>query len=224
MSGLHPIEVESYRILRARIDLSHWPPLSRAVVERMIHASADLDYADTTRLEEDAARAGVAAVAAGAPIVVDAAMVRAGITRRAAYCAFDEHLGAGPTDGRRPTADRPPTDGPAGPTAAPEDGLTRSARAFRRAAERHPDGAVFVVATAPTALYELIRLVEAGEVRPALVVGLPVGFVGAAEAKEALRASPAGRRSLSNVGEKGGSAVAAAAVNALVRLAEELTG
>ena len=87
---VHPIEVESYRILRSRIDLSGWPPLSRAVVERMIHASADLDYAHTTRLDEEAARAGVAALARGAPVVVDAAMVRAGITGRATYCALDE--------------------------------------------------------------------------------------------------------------------------------------
>jgi precorrin-8X/cobalt-precorrin-8 methylmutase len=205
MSGIHPIELESYRILRSRIDLGAWPPFSRAIVERMIHASADLDYARTTRVTEPAARAGVAALAAGAPLVVDAAMVRAGITGRAAVCALD---------------DLPSNAGRAGFP----DGRTRSAEAYRRAALRHPDGAVFVVANAPTALAELVALIEAERVRPALVIGLPVGFVGAAEAKEALRASRATGRSLSNEGEKGGSAVAAAAVNAMVRLAGELRG
>jgi precorrin-8X/cobalt-precorrin-8 methylmutase len=88
---------------------------------------------------------------------------------------------------------------------------------MRVAAERHRAGGVFVVGCAPTALFELVRLHAAGEVHPALVIGLPVGFVGAADAKEALRAS--GMAAVSNVGEKGGSAVAAAAANALVRLA-----
>jgi precorrin-8X/cobalt-precorrin-8 methylmutase len=85
------------------------------------------------------------------------------------------------------------------------------------AARRHPVGAVVVVGCAPTALDEVVRLHQAGRFSPALVVGLPVGFVGAAEAKARLRTS--GLPALSNVGEKGGSAVAAAAVNALVRLA-----
>ena len=86
---------------------------------------------------------------------------------------------------------------------------------MRLAAERHPEGAVFVVGNAPTALAELLS----APVRPALVVGLPVGFVGAVEAKEALWGR--GWPCITNVGEKGGSAVAAAAVNALVRLARE---
>ena len=102
--------------------------------------------------------------------------------------------------------------------AVASDGLTRSAAGVRAAARRHPDGAVWVVGCAPTALEELIRLAAAGEVRPAYVIGLPVGFVGAAESKEALRAS--GLPAVSNVGVKGGSAVAAAACNALVRLAK----
>ena len=93
---------------------------------------------------------------------------------------------------------------------------------MRVAAARHPQGALVVVGCAPTALDEVVRLAAAGELRPTLVVGLPVGFVGAAAAKEALRAS--GLPAISNVGERGGSAVAAAAVNALVRLARTGTG
>jgi precorrin-8X/cobalt-precorrin-8 methylmutase len=85
------------------------------------------------------------------------------------------------------------------------------------AAEAHPEGAVVVVGCAPTALDEVVRLHAAGRFSPALVIGVPVGFVGAAESKARLRAS--GLPAITNVGEKGGSAVAAAALNALVRLA-----
>jgi precorrin-8X/cobalt-precorrin-8 methylmutase len=85
---------------------------------------------------------------------------------------------------------------------------------MRLAAEQASDGAVWAVGNAPTALFELLRLSQVGEVRPALVVGLPVGYVGAAESKAALRAS--GLPQLSNVSARGGSAVAAAAVNALL--------
>jgi precorrin-8X/cobalt-precorrin-8 methylmutase len=187
---VHPIEAESYRILAGRVDLGRFGPLTAAVVARVIHASADLDYAETMVGDEAALEAGVAALAAGAPVVVDVEMVRHGITGVEARCYL-------------------PEDAPAG--------TTRSAAGMAAAARRHPVGAVVVVGCAPTALDEVVRLHQAGRFSPALVVGLPVGFVGAAEAKARLRTS--GLPALSNVGEKGGSAVAAAAVNALVRLA-----
>ncbi|HEY1280460.1 MAG TPA: precorrin-8X methylmutase [Acidimicrobiales bacterium] len=186
----HPIEVESYRIMSERVDLSAWPPPARAVVARMIHASADVEYASTARLTDDAVAAGIDAVRAGAPVICDSHMVRVGITGVPARCLLDEI-----------------------PEAPP--GSTRAAAAIRVAARRHPDGAVFVIGNAPSALTALLEI----PVRPALVVGLPVGFVGAAEAKAALRAC--GWPSITNTGEKGGSAVAAAAANALVRLAKE---
>ena len=196
-AGVHPIEAESYRILEARVDLSGWPPGPRAVVARVVHATADVDFAATMVAGEDAVAAGVAALRAGAVVVTDVEMTRSAITGVPAVCYLAE---AG--------AD-------AGPGAG--DGLTRSAAAMRRAAARHPAGAVFAVGCAPTALAELVRLATAGVVAPALVVGLPVGFVGAAEAKEALLRS--GLAAVANRGEKGGSAAAGAAVNALVRLA-----
>jgi precorrin-8X/cobalt-precorrin-8 methylmutase len=186
----HPIEVESYRIMSERVDLSSWSPLSRVVVARLIHASADVDYASTARVSDDAVQHGIDALRRGAPVICDAHMVRVGIVGAGAACLLDEV----------PTA-------PAG--------STRAAAAMRLGAERHPDGALFVVGNAPTALFELLAL----DVRPALVVGLPVGFVGAAESKAALLAS--GIPCITNVGEKGGSAVAAAAVNAIARLAKE---
>lgn len=188
-AAVHPIERESYRVMRSLIDLSHLPPLSRAVTERVIHASADLDYAATLVLDEDALRAGRRALLAGAPLVVDARMVAAGITAREAQC---------------------PLSGPAVAGLAAREGITRSAAAFRLAAARLGPGAVWAVGNAPTALRELIRL----RPDPSLVVGLPVGFVGAADGKRELAAS--GLPCLTNRGEKGGSAVAAAAVNALL--------
>ena len=198
---VHPIEAESYRILAGRVDLSALGPLSRAVTERVIHASADLEYATSLVLDEAALAAGVEALRRGAAVVADVEMVAAGITSVPVVC----HLG------------RVPSTGGPGDGGQDDAGPTRSAAAMRSAVGDHRVGAVFVVGCAPTALAGLVELARAGRVEPALVVGLPVGFVGAAEAKEALRAS--GLPAASNVGEKGGSAVAAAAVNALVRAA-----
>ncbi len=197
---VHPIEAESYRILADRVDLTRWPPVSRAVVARVIHAAADVSYADTLVVDEGACVAGVVALRTGAPVIADVEMVAVATRRAGSRCLLAE--------GRVLAAD----------TA----GLTASAAAIRVAASRWPDGAVVVVGNAPTALFEVVRLAEAGDFRPALVIGLPVGFVGAADAKAALRAS--GLPSVCNVGERGGSAVAAAALNALWRLATEDDG
>ncbi|MFJ8331402.1 precorrin-8X methylmutase [Streptomyces sp. NPDC094437] len=181
---IHPIEQESFRRLRSRLDTTQLPPLTRAVVERVIHSAADLDYArDLVLAEADLAPAH-AALHAGAPVVVDVEMVAAGITRRDTVCRLKDA-----------------TSGP---------GLTRSAHAIRLAYDQVGPGALWVIGCAPTALEELLTLNAA----PALVVGLPVGFVGAVESKAALRES--GLPAVSNVSEKGGSAVAAAALNALL--------
>lgn len=181
---MHAIEQESFAILRSRVDLSHLGPLTRAVIERIIHSSADLSYVDDVRTDEEALQAGRAALLAGAPVVADVQMVAAGITTRDVVCHVRQ--------------------------AKVADGLTRSAMAVRMAYDEVGPGAVWVVGCAPTALFELIDL----GVEPALVVGLPVGFVGAAESKQALRDS--GLPAVSNISEKGGSAVAAAALNALL--------
>ncbi|MFF0468683.1 precorrin-8X methylmutase [Micromonospora zamorensis] len=193
---VHPIEAESYRILRERVDLSHLPPLCRAVTERVVHASADLAYVDDLVCDEAALEAGLAALRAGAPVVTDVAMVAAGITRAGLELVC-------------------PVAEPAAAELGRSAGITRSAAAVRIALERVGTGAVWVVGCAPTALVELLTV----DAAPALVVGLPVGFVGAAESKAALRAS--GLPGVSNVGEKGGSAVAAAALNALLYVEEK---
>lgn len=186
---VHPIEAESLAILAARRDLSHLPPLTRAVTERVVHSAADLRYVDDLVLDEDALRRGWAALAAGAPILADSRMVAAGITS---------------TDVEVPLL------APGVAVHASARGTTRSAAAVELAAARVGPGAVWVVGNAPTALDAVLAHAR----DPALVVGLPVGFVGAAEAKAALATS--GLPAVTNVGELGGSAVAAAAVNALL--------
>lgn len=189
MRRAHPIETESYRILRGMVDLSNLGPLSRAVAERVIHASADPDYAESLVLEEAALESGISALRHGVPVVTDVGMVAAGITGRQTLCLVSD---------------------PRAQALSERLGITRSAAGFRLAAEEVGKGAVWVVGNAPTALLELLGL----DVAPDLVVGLPVGFVGAAESKNALVAS--GLPAVANRGPKGGSAVAAAAVNALI--------
>lgn len=192
---IHPIEQESYRILAERVDLSGWPPGAREVVTRIIHSTADRSFAETTRIGNEAVDRAVAALTTGVPVVVDAAMVAAGTPRVPTTCLLDEI-----------------------PTAPP--GSTRSAAAFELAAERHPGGAVWVVGNAPTALFALLDLHTRGLVEPAAVIGVPVGFVGAAESKQALWDSPLAPRAITCLGERGGSPVAAGALNALWRLKE----
>jgi precorrin-8X/cobalt-precorrin-8 methylmutase len=190
---VHPIEVESYAILRSRLDTSDLPPLTRAVVERVVHTSADPSWAGDLVCAEDALRAGRTALLAGAPLVTDVRMVAVGVTARPATVAIDL---------------------PGVRELAAAEGLTRSAAGIRVAVGEHPAGAVWAIGNAPTALAELVRCAAAGLVTMPLVVGLPVGFVGAVAAKAALRSAllPA----VSNRSERGGAAAAAAAVNALL--------
>jgi precorrin-8X/cobalt-precorrin-8 methylmutase len=189
MRRVHPIETESYRILRGMVDLSHLGPLSCAVAERVIHASADPDYAESLILDEAALESGISALRRGEPVVTDVGMVAAGITGRQTLCFVSD---------------------PRARALSEQLGITRSAAGFRIAAEEVGNGAVWVVGNAPTALFELLGL----DVVPSLVIGLPVGFVGAAESKSALAAS--GLPAVANRGPKGGSAVAASALNALI--------
>jgi precorrin-8X/cobalt-precorrin-8 methylmutase len=192
-AAVHPIEVESYAILRTRLDTSDLPRLTRAVVERVVHTSADPSWAGDLVCDEDALRAGRDALVGGAPLITDVRMVAVGITARPATVALDL---------------------PGVRELAAAEGLTRSAAGIRAAVRDHPDGAVWAIGNAPTALAELLRCAAEGLVRTPLVVGLPVGFVGSVAAKAALRA--AGLPAVSNRSERGGAAAAAAAVNALL--------
>jgi precorrin-8X/cobalt-precorrin-8 methylmutase len=201
-SGIHPIEQQSYSIMRSRVDFSRWPDGARQLVERMVHATADESFSETARVGDRVVEAAVGALRLGAAVVCDSRMVAAGIpsvsNRVSVHCYLDQ------------TPPRSNRDG--------FHGSTRSAEAFSLAASEHPTGAVWVVGNAPTALFRLVELHRAGEVSPAAVVGLPVGYVGAAESKEALWASPLRDVAVTNFGRRGGSAAAAAVLNALGRL------
>ena len=196
MRRAHPIETESYRILHELVDLSRFGPLGRAVAGRVIHASADLDYAESLVLDEATLQRGLEALRRDAPVVTDVHMVAAGITARQSLCYVSD---------------------PRACQLSEKLDITRSAAGFQLAAVEVGPGAVWVVGNAPTALLEILDL----EVSPALVVGLPVGFVGAAESKEKLLES--GLPAIANHGPKGGSAVAAAALNALIYYEEDRT-
>jgi precorrin-8X/cobalt-precorrin-8 methylmutase len=196
-AGADQATEESYEILRSRIDLTRLPKHSRDVTERVIHASADFDYVTDLVCQEDALAEGVAALAAGAPVIADVAMVAVGITTSPVLCKINEPL----TRRLSRTA-----------------GISRAAAAVRLAFGEAGPGAVWVVGGGPHALWEILSR----RVEPAFVVGMPAGLLGAADAKDALRA--AGLPSVSNVSEKGGPAVAVAAFNALLRSAMEAEG
>ena len=192
MNQVHPIEAESYRILRSRIDLSALPPLTRAVTERVIHATADFDYVTDLVCDELALAAGVAALRRGVRVVADTPAVAAGVAGYPVICKSADSLPA---------------------RLARTANITLAAAAVRLAFSEAGPGAVWLVGSAPEAIFEIMSR----EVEPALVIGVPVGFVGVAEAKDALRGS--GLPCLTNVSEKGGPPVAAAAFGALWKIA-----
>lgn len=197
---VHPIEARSYEIMESEIDFSRWPRDSGALVKRMVHATADESFASTALIGERAVDALTAALRAGADILCDANMVVAGVPSVASSRTVRCYLG----DSRvRDHA---------------SDGMTRSAKAIDVAAAEHPTGGIWVFGNAPTALTRLLQLHESGTVEPAAVIGLPVGYVGAAEAKSDLWASPLRPVSVTNSGRRGGSAAACAVLNAAWRL------
>ena len=201
---LDPAEIEkkSFEIIEQLLKgrLAQGP--EKSVVMRVVHATADTDFADSMVFSEGAVEAGVSAIKSACRILTDVKMLRSGIS---------------------PT--RPGGQEPYCYISDPEIfenskkwGTTRAAAAFRKAAgDGLLDGAIVAVGNAPTALYELIDLVKAGA-KPALIVGVPVGFVGAAESKEALLELK-GAPFITSRGRKGGSPVAAAIINAIIKLA-----
>lgn len=201
--GPDEIEGESFRIIDGLVDLSRYTPAEKALVRRVVHATGDPSFAGILAWTPGAVEAGAEALKGGAPIVTDVEMARAGVSKVRAGRFGCEVLCF--------LNDATVTD------EAKSRGLTRSVVAVERAVERHPE-AVFAFGNAPTALFKLLELVDEGRAKPRLIVGTVVGFVGAAESKEALMA----RRDLAWIacrGNKGGSNVAAAAVNALLKAA-----
>ncbi|HEY5975096.1 MAG TPA: precorrin-8X methylmutase [Geobacteraceae bacterium] len=202
------IEIESFRMIDAEVGPHPWGPAEWPVVRRVIHTSADFEYSRTMVMAPDAIARGVAALRRGRGLVTDTTMALAGISkpRLDLFGCTTSCLVADPVVAK----------------VAQKLGVTRSLMAMRTAAA-DPANGIFVIGNAPTALFELLRLVREEGLRPDLVIGLPVGFVGAAESKAELvrMAEEFDLPFITNRGRKGGSNVAAAVVNALLILAGE---
>ena len=200
------IATNSFALIRQELAEAGYrftPPLA-AIIERIIHSTADFDFAETTQASPGAIEAGLAALRGGCAIVTDVNMVRVGISaRRVAEVGGSLHCFVAEVATRQ---------------RAELEQTTRSALGLRLAAEEGLlTGGLAVIGNAPTALYEVIRLIGEG-IKPALVIGVPVGFVSTVESKAALAQASAVPWLVTH-GRKGGSPVAVAIVNALLRLA-----
>ncbi|AJE23769.1 precorrin-8X methylmutase [Azotobacter chroococcum] len=189
----------SFAIIRAEARLDAIPADLEKLAVRVIHACGMVDVVDELRFSLGAGASGRAALATGAPILCDARMVAEGITR-ARLPANNQVICTLHDEGV--------------PELARERGNTRSAIALERW-RPHLAGSVVVIGNAPTALFYLLEMLDAGAPKPALIIGMPVGFVGAAESKDLLAADSRGVPYVIVRGRRGGSAMAAAAVNAL---------
>ena len=194
----------SFAIIRSEADLDGLEPVLERTVVRMIHACGMVDLTSDVIASPGFAPAAEAALQAGAPILCDTNMVASGITR--------SRLPAG-----NPVMCTLTDPGVA--ALAAEIGNTRTAAAVELW-RPHLEGAVVAIGNAPTALFHLLDMVASGGPRPAAVIGVPVGFVGAAESKQALTEDPGGLEHLVVRGRRGGSAIAVAAVNALASRVE----
>jgi precorrin-8X/cobalt-precorrin-8 methylmutase len=192
---------QSFATIRAETDLDRLPADLEPVAVRIVHACGMPDVVADLAASDGAASQGRAALQAGAPILCDAQMVAQGIIRR-----------------RLPAANPVicTLDDPRVPELAQQIGNTRSAAAVELW-RSHLPGAVVAIGNAPTALFHLLELLDGGWPKPALILGFPVGFVGAAESKAELVARSRGVPFIALQGRRGGSAIAAAAVNALAR-------
>lgn len=201
---MKPSEIEalSFRIIDKEAGPHQHNEKEWSIIRRMIHTSADFEYMHTIRIHPDAIEAGIGALHAGRNIVTDTNMARAGIRKGEIFrfggsveCLIGDSTVA---------------------QVAKESGCTR-AKAAVDAAVPMMKGGIYVVGNAPTALLRLIELIRSGEAEPSLIVGLPVGFVNAAESKIELERMEVPH--ITNVGRKGGSNVAASVVNALAIMA-----
>ncbi|WP_296141032.1 precorrin-8X methylmutase [uncultured Tessaracoccus sp.] len=195
---------ESFRIIREEADLSRFPADVERAVVRMIHAAGDPSIADDIAFTPGVVAAANAALRAGAPVLCDASMVATGIipsrlpARNEVVCHIKD---------------------PSLAALAKEQGITKTMAAVDRWLPQL-DGAVVAIGNAPTALFRLLEVVASSGVRPAAVIGCPVGFVGAAESKQALVESELALEHLALTGRRGGSAVTVAAVNAIASVDE----
>jgi precorrin-8X/cobalt-precorrin-8 methylmutase len=193
------IYAQSFATVRAEANLDRFPEEMIPMVVRLIHSCGMVEIADRLAFSEGAFAAGAAALKAGKPVLCDCEMVGAGIIRR--YLPADNEVIV--------TLNDPKT-----PALAAGIGNTRSAAAVEFWAD-HIEGAVVAIGNAPTALFHLLELLDQGWPKPAVILGFPVGFVGAAESKAELAVRSRGCEFVALRGRKGGSAMASAAVNAL---------
>ncbi len=200
------IETESFRIIDSEAGQHDWLDAEWQVVRRAIHTSADFEYIRTMVFSGRAVEQAVAAIRDGAGIVTDTNMALSGISQSRLVpfgCKVTCHVADSDVS-----------------ALAQREGITRSVVAIRKAV-RNPNNRIFIIGNAPTALFELLRLIQAGQAFPALIIGLPVGFVGAEESKNALAGTQHNIPFITNMGRKGGSNVAAAVLNALAILAAQ---
>ncbi|PBC76563.1 precorrin-8X methylmutase [Streptomyces sp. TLI_235] len=190
---------QSFATIRAEADLAALPADVARVTVRMIHACGMTDLVEDLVYSPGVVASARKALHAGAPILCDVNMVASGVTRK--RLPADNEVICTLTD-------------PSVPDLAKKMGNTRSAAAMELWLPRL-EGAVVAVGNAPTSLFRLLEMIEAGAPRPAAVIGVPVGFIGAAESKQALAEHPSGLEHLVVRGRRGGSAIAAAAVNAI---------
>ncbi|MGW2250327.1 precorrin-8X methylmutase [Kitasatospora sp. NPDC001660] len=190
---------QSFATIRAEADLAALPADVSQVAVRMIHACGMVDLVEDLVYSPGVVASARAALRAGAPILCDVNMVASGVTRK--RLPADNEVVCTLTD-------------PSVPELARTMGNTRSAAAMELWLPRL-EGAVVAVGNAPTSLFRLLEMIEAGAPRPAAVIGVPVGFIGAAESKQALAEHPSGLEHLVVRGRRGGSAIAAAAINAI---------
>ncbi|MFC4770244.1 precorrin-8X methylmutase [Effusibacillus consociatus] len=197
------IEEKSFEIIAEELGEHPFTAEQFPVVQRVIHASADFELGRSLLFTPDAIQAGIQAIRSGCPVVADVQMVEVGVSKpRLEKFGGKVHCFISDPDVMEE---------------AKKLNTTRAIVATRKAARLY-DGAIWAIGNAPTALLELIRLVETGEAKPGLIIGVPVGFVSAAESKELLSKSK-GVPFITNIGRKGGSPVAVSIVNALSLLA-----
>jgi precorrin-8X/cobalt-precorrin-8 methylmutase len=206
VSAAGKIVDKSMMLIREAIgeDLAKIPKEKQPIVERVVHTTADPEFAKLIVISDDAVKAGVAAIKAGCKVVTDVKMIKAGIND-ARLKKFGCKICTYMNDERAMDL-------------AKKEGLTRSAAAMRLAIKDGLDGAVILIGNAPTAAFELADQIKAGKVKPALIVAVPVGFVGAAESKEVVEKLPIPY--VITRGRRGGSTIAVAVFNALLTLAE----
>jgi len=198
------IEEESFRIIDEEMGEHEFGPGEWQIARRVIHSTGDFDYARQIRISTDAVESGIRALREGAGIYADTRMIRAGLAPwRLAWFGNEVVTPVENLDSQE---------------AAVKSGITRTQAAFRNCAGSL-DGCVIAIGNAPTALREIVRLIEEDGVRPALVIGVPVGFVQAEESKAALWQLE-DQPSIAVLGRKGGSPVAVAIVHALLELAK----